>query len=92
MSITTYGGYAKSPILIVSNMDNTIKGYDTARDVYLDYASKVPLNELVSEANVVLFNNVQQIWSVTLEAHLEVCRKELERRALQALKGKPVQL
>lgn len=92
MSITTYGSYVGAPILIINKADNTIKGYDSVRDVYLDYANKVPLNDLVSEANVVLFNNVQQIWSVTLEAHLEVCRKELERRALQALKGKPVQL
>lgn len=92
MSIITFGSSEYSPILVFDKTENMIKGYDCPRDVYVEYASKMALNELVSESTGVLFNNIQHVLSVTLEAHLEVCRKELERRALQALKGKPVQL
>jgi len=72
---------------VVAVKTGSVATYETAEELVTDFAAGLPLDTLISEFSVVLFGQARQIRTAVLSSHLEMCQKELNRRALEALKG-----
>lgn len=73
--------------VLMSHGDSVIKSYEHEYDILTDMMTRVPMDQVISEMNMLLQRHITALPQALIEGHHKMLDQELSRRALSRLRG-----